>query len=253
MDEELCGAISERTGESLKAVQNLSLQEKIELAQVLGLQQQLGKSDEVDRKKKLDDDEIEQLLCEDDEEPKVNLTQQSGKLKRKNISPPDSPVFRKRKYSSAAKEKWMLESKDGKSEQHGSSKELEQSYQGTEPNASEVKLSARKYGIADVSSEKVGGDSKIDVANSTPVQFRSNKEPEQLPQILGSNSNAGGYDVSSEQVEDCKSGGAPVVDKFKFENFENQGAAQDRLTGSESFHLPTYLATEAEKRSNSST
>jgi len=258
MDEELCGAISERTGESLKAVQNLSLQEKIELAQVLGLQQQLAKSGEVDRKKKLDDDEIEQLLCEDDEEPKVNSTQQSGKPKRKNISPPNSPVFRKRKYSSAAKEKWMLESKDEKSEQHGSSKELEQSYQGTEPDADWAKLPARKYRVADVSREEVGGDSKTDVANSAPDQFRSNKKPEQLPQSLGLNSNAGRYDVSSEQVEDCKSGGASLV-KIKFggisncfENFENRGAVQDRLTGAESLHLPTYLVTVAEKRSKSS-
>jgi len=256
MDEELCSAISERTGESLKAVQNLSLQEKIELAQALGLQQQLAKSGEADRKKKLDDDEIEQLLCEDDDQPEVNLTQQTGKLKRKNISPPNSPVFRKRKYSSAPKEKWLLESKDEKSEQHGSSKELEQSYQGMEPDADWVKLSARKYRVADVSSEEVEGDSKTDVANSASDQFRSNKE--QLPQSLGLNSNAGGYDVSSDQVEDCKSDGASLV-KIKFggisncfENFENQGAAQDRLTGAESLHLPTYLVTEAQKRSKSS-
>ena len=64
--------------------------------------------------------------------------------------------------------------------------------------------------------------------------------------------------MSSEQVDDCKSGGAPVV-KIKFggisncfKNLENQGVAQDRLTGSESLHLPTYLVTEAQKRSKSS-
>jgi len=119
-------------------------------------------------------------------------------------------------------------------------------------------LPARKYRVADVSREEVGGDSKTDVANSAPDQFRSNKKPEQLPQSLGLNSNAGRYDVSSEQVEDCKSGGASLV-KIKFggisncfENFENRGAVQDRLTGAESLHLPTYLVTVAEKRSKSS-
>ena len=123
--------------------------------------QQLAKSGEADRKKKLDDDEIEQLLCEDDDQPEVNLTQQTGKLKRKNISPPNSPVFRKRKYSSAPNEKWLLESKDEKSEHCGRSKELGQLHQSLKPNAGEVKLSA---GL-DSSSEQVR-DSKTDIVNS---------------------------------------------------------------------------------------
>ena len=38
-DEDLCRAISERTGESLEEVHKLSLQEKRELAQALGLEQ----------------------------------------------------------------------------------------------------------------------------------------------------------------------------------------------------------------------
>ena len=38
-DKDLCRAISERTGESLEEVHKLSLQEKRELAQALGLEQ----------------------------------------------------------------------------------------------------------------------------------------------------------------------------------------------------------------------
>ena len=46
-NKDLCVAISERTGESLEAVQNLSLQEKTELAQALGLQQLLSSPDQL--------------------------------------------------------------------------------------------------------------------------------------------------------------------------------------------------------------
>ena len=117
--------------------------------------------DEVDRKKNLNEDEIEQLLGEDDDEPKEDFTQQSGTLKRKNISPPNSPVIRKRKCSRAAKDKWLLESKVEKSEHCGRSKELGQLHQSLKPNAGEVKLSA---GL-DSSSEQVR-DSKTDIVNS---------------------------------------------------------------------------------------
>ena len=106
----------------------------------------------MDRKRKLEDDEIEQLLLgQDDDEPKEDFPQQSGSLKRKKISPPDSPILRKRKCSKAAKEKWMLQSKDEKADQVWRSKEPEQLHQSLDPNAGGVKLSAG----ADISSEQV--------------------------------------------------------------------------------------------------
>ena len=40
-DENLCSMIAERTGESLEAIQNLSLEEKVHLAKALGLKQVL--------------------------------------------------------------------------------------------------------------------------------------------------------------------------------------------------------------------
>ena len=172
-------------------MQNLSLQEKTELAQALGLQQVLSSPDQLplnpgevdilisrtrntpltntclvenpkheilqhrlqydnvdDRKRKLEDDEIEQLLCEDDDvdEPEEDFTQQSGNLKRKETSPPSSPIFRKSKFSRAAKEKLLLGGKDEKDEQEqrGSSKKF--------ANAGEGELST---GV-DISSEQVG-------------------------------------------------------------------------------------------------
>ena len=110
------------------------------------------KPDEVDRKRKLEDDEIEQLLLgQDDDEPNEDLPQLSGNLKRKKISPPNSPILRKRKCSKAAKEKWMLQSKDEKADQVWRSKEPEQLHQSLDPNAGGVKLSAG----ADISSEQV--------------------------------------------------------------------------------------------------
>ena len=183
----------------MEAVQNLSLQEKTELAQALGLQQLLSSPDQLplnpgevdilisrtrntpltntclvenpkheilqhrlqydnvdDRKRKLEDDEIEQLLCEDDDvdEPEEDFTQQSGNLKRKETSPPSSPIFRKSKFSRAAKEKLLLGGKDEKDEQEqrGSSKKFEQFV-----NAGEGELST---GV-NISSEQVGNSKLI--------------------------------------------------------------------------------------------
>ena len=180
-------------------MQNLSLQEKTELAQALGLQQVLSSPDQLplnpgevdilisrtrntpltstclvenpiheilqhrlqydnvdDRKRKLEDDEIEQLLCEDDDvdETEEDFTQQSGNLKRKETSPPSSPIFRKSKFSRAAKEKLLLGGKDEKDEQEqrGSSKKFEQFV-----NAGEGELST---GV-NISSEQVGNSKLI--------------------------------------------------------------------------------------------
>jgi len=222
MDEDLCVAISERTGESLEVVQNLSLQEKTELAQALGLQQQLLEYDKVeDRKRKLKDDEIEQLLCEDDDvdKPEEVVSQQSGNQKRRKTSPPTSPIIRKSKFSRAAKEKLLLGGKDEKAEheQCGSSKKLEQLSTGL-----------------DIPSEQVG------VGRS--------KEWEQLHQSLGSIAGAVDPLDCAEQLEDSKSGDAHVVAEVKCGGFsiccENQGAPRDEITGAEILHLPTYLVTE---------
>ena len=58
-------------------------------------------------------------------------------------------------------------------------------------------------------------------------------------------------DASSEQLENSKSGAAPVVAGVEFGGFSNcfeqQGAARGGLTGVENLHLPTYLVTEARR------
>ena len=98
----------------------------------------------------------------------------------------------------------MLESKDEKSEQRGSNKELEQMHQSMEPNASEITLPARQYRVADVSSEEVEAASKTDVAITNGIsefdQCRSSKEQEQLHQSL-SGSKVG--EVKPWAVSDC--------------------------------------------------
>ena len=69
-----------------------------------------------------------------------------------------------------------------------------------------------------------------------------------MHQSLGSNAGEGKLfdcvqDLPSEQLEDSKSG--DVVAEVKFGGFSKQGAPRDEITGAESLHLPTYLATEA--------
>ena len=69
-----------------------------------------------------------------------------------------------------------------------------------------------------------------------------------MHQRLGSNAGEGKLfdcvqDPPSEQLEDSKS----EVAEVKFGGFSNQGARQDEITGAESLHLPTYLATEARR------
>ena len=71
-----------------------------------------------------------------------------------------------------------------------------------------------------------------------------------MHQSLGSNAGEGKLfdcvqDLPGEQLEDSKSG--DVVAEVKFGGFSNQGARQDEITGAESLHLPTYLATEARR------
>ena len=120
--------------------------------------QQLVGYKEVDRKRKLEDEEIEKLLLGDDDkvdEPAEDVSQQSGDPKRVKTSPPRSQIFRKSKFSRPAREKWLLGGKDEDAEQCGSSKELEQVHLSFEPG--EVKFSA----APDISSEQVGSETDI--------------------------------------------------------------------------------------------
>jgi len=252
MDEDLCIAISEKTGESLEVVQNLSLQEKTELAQALGLQQGLTSTyDKInDRKRKLEDDEIEQLLCDDDDVDKSEeySTQQSGNLKRKKSSPPSSPVFRRSQSSRHAKEKLLLGGKDEKAEHErcGSSEELWQFG------------SAGGAGL-DIPSGQQVGIPKLPTMYS-PGQVGRGNEWEQLDQSLGFNAGevkpfACEEDLSSEQLEGFKSGDFVTTVKFgefSINSCENQGALRDEIAGAESLHLPTFLATEARRGGKSS-
>ena len=88
---------------------------------------QAVEQDLVERKKKLNDDDIEKLLCGDEEEP--NEDSQTCNLKRKSRSPPYSPIIKKRTTR-------IYQTPYENHEQGGSSKEqFKQRSDGNESNA----------------------------------------------------------------------------------------------------------------------
>ena len=109
---------------------------------------QAVEQDLVERKKKLNDDDIEKLLCGDEEEPKEDS--RTCNLKRKSRSPPYSPIIKKRTTR-------IYQTPYENHEQGGSSKE--QFKQRSDGNESNAELFERGN-VEDVLMEKIDDEER---------------------------------------------------------------------------------------------